>query len=482
MGRAGGSRQITDAQVRAKHAPGRKVSEALRNRGDGALVVRWGSGDSRWFYFRYSDPQRRQHAIPLKARTLAAARDEAQEYADRAREARGEGKDLRALLDQEAAARRREERARLDAAAEATRAAERGGLRAMLDGYVAYLQRAGKQAAGDARRLFERHVFDADAFPELEMRQAAAITADEIAAIVRRVVDRGHGRTAAKLRSYLRSAYALAIRARLDASAPAALVTMGVTQNPAAATAALSEFNTARDRVLTDGELGHYASALDALAASPARDALLLALLLGGQRPTQLLRCARGDADLAARTITLRDGKGRRQVPRLHVLPLGPKALAIVEGRGEGASDAPLFSADGKRATRIETCEEVASGIFAAIASDERLRRAKALGAGKVQLRDVRRTCETMLASRGVSRDVCAQILSHGLGGVQMRHYNRHAYMAEKSTALAAWEARVYALAQRHRDQAATPLPAMPATSAANVVELGSARARRGRS
>ena len=49
------------------------------------------------------------------------------------------------------------------------------------------------------------------------------------------------------------------------------------------------------------------------------------------------------------------------------------------------------------------------------------------------QLRDLRRTCETMLAGLGVSSDIRAQLQSHGLGGVQNRHYDRHDYAPEKA-------------------------------------------------
>jgi hypothetical protein len=44
-----------------------------------------------------------------------------------------------------------------------------------------------------------------------------------------------------------------------------------------------------------------------------------------------------------------------------------------------------------------------------------------------------------MLAGLGVSSDVRAQLQSHGLGGVQTRHYDRHDYMAEKRQALEQW-------------------------------------------
>ena len=55
------------------------------------------------------------------------------------------------------------------------------------------------------------------------------------------------------------------------------------------------------------------------------------------------------------------------------------------------------------------------------------------------QLRDLRRTVETMLASLKVSSDIRAQLQSHGLGGIQYRHYDRHSYAVEKKQALEKW-------------------------------------------
>jgi integrase len=54
--------------------------------------------------------------------------------------------------------------------------------------------------------------------------------------------------------------------------------------------------------------------------------------------------------------------------------------------------------------------------------------------------RDLRRTAETEMAAIGFSVDLRAQLLSHGLGGVQSLHYDKHSYLPEKQAALAAWE------------------------------------------
>ena len=62
---------------------------------------------------------------------------------------------------------------------------------------------------------------------------------------------------------------------------------------------------------------------------------------------------------------------------------------------------------------------------------------------GPFSMRDLRRTAETHMAALGISSDVRAQIQSHGLGGIQARHYDRHDYMPEKRAALALWVQRL---------------------------------------
>lgn len=156
-------------------------------------------------------------------------------------------------------------------------------------------------------------------------------------------------------------------------------------------------------------------------------------MLLGGQRPVQLLRARAIDVDLSAGHIALCDSKGARRQPR-HVVPLTREAGRILERRLKAHREGePLFSSDGRTAMRIETISVLVREIAAEMATANEIREL-------FQLRDIRRTCETMLASLGVSSDVRAQLQSHGLGGVQTRHYDRHDYMAEKRQALKTWE------------------------------------------
>ena len=52
------------------------------------------------------------------------------------------------------------------------------------------------------------------------------------------------------------------------------------------------------------------------------------------------------------------------------------------------------------------------------------------------QAKRIRSGVETMLASAGVSQEIRGRLQSHGISGVQARHYDGHDYLAEKRKAL----------------------------------------------
>ena len=52
------------------------------------------------------------------------------------------------------------------------------------------------------------------------------------------------------------------------------------------------------------------------------------------------------------------------------------------------------------------------------------------------QLKRIRSGVETLLAASGISREIRGHLQSHGLTGVQARHYDGHDYLPEKRHAL----------------------------------------------
>ena len=220
--------------------------------------------------------------------TLHEAREKAGEFA---RYAAG-GNSLRAKFAEH-------EQAKVEAqalAVEAQRRAQRGSLDSLMNVYVSTLM--GRQSHDDAQSIFRLHV--SEPFPELVKRGAASVKAEQLRDVLARLIDAGKGRTAAKLRAYLRAAYGLAMRASLDPTIPAALTAFDVESNPADRLPSLAQFSKALDRALTLPELHSFWRRVVAAPNTAARDALIACLLLGGQRPTQLLRATPRDVDHTA--------------------------------------------------------------------------------------------------------------------------------------------------------------------------------------
>ena len=375
------------------------------------------------------------------AGTIEAARQTARRY----QRMIDEGLDPREVLRQEDEAKEAAvmaEKAAEDAAKRAQEEAARYTLRALCEAYTAHLAARGKdKSAAATRSAFKCHVFSSD----VAALPAKSVTPHHVAALVRKVREAGKERAAGILRSYLSAAYNAAKRAPFDSALPADLIAFGVEGNPVDAIPAIAVKRG--DRTLTADELRAY---LAALGDDLSDLALRLALLAGGQRIAQVLRAKVADYDPDTATLRLWDGKGKRQAAREHLLPLGPRGAALAAALVERAKakESPwLFSTHGTVAMTFTTPGKRLAEICAA------------MGGEPFDLRDIRRTVETMLAGMGISRDTRAQLLSHGISGVQAAHYDRHAYTNEKRAALVAWEGRI--------EEIRTGTPA-----AANVVGL----------
>lgn len=434
--------RLTDRSLRRKWTGNDEWLSDGGSRGAGRLVAKLSSSGVT-FYFQYYISDRRRFLLIGSydskgddGKTLLQARDQAQVWSLLLRSGVSD------LHDFQADKERQRLRLRDEAIAQAfreSREAERTSLKQLLDAYCDHLARSGKQAEADVRRIFRLHVFESE--PTLINQKASSVTIDDFVVLLAKLTEAGKGRTAGKLRSYLRAAYSLAVRSKTDPDAPMTMRTFGITSNPIASISALSRYNRVRSRVLSLDELEFFIKRLKAMPETPKRDLLLLCMLLGGQRPSQLLRTRLVDLDLSAKTITLFDPKGARSQPRVHVLPLTEEAAQMLTRLAERSTSfvigndgksSLLFTSDGMRGLRVETVSALVNDIATDMLEAKELRES-------FQLRDLRRTCETMLAAMGISSDIRAQVQSHGLGGIQVRHYDRHNYIEEKRSALEKW-------------------------------------------
>lgn len=429
---------LTVRELRAMK-DGDRLSETA-GRGKGTLRFRKTGGKIR-VYFRSTRPDGSRDELPLgwydeKGRdgwTLLQVRDEAAKVRDRLQSGSG---DVRADQEAEKAAqeavRQAEERSRQEAERKMLER-EQYTLAALCGAYVRLLEANGKtKSASDTRSSFNVHV--AKAYPEIAGLPANEITPHQIAAMMRKVREAGKERASGQLRTYLRAAFGAAIRAPFDSRLPSELIPFNVQTNPVEAVPTIHV--RAGERALSKAEMLEY---LGYLGDGIVDQSLLLALLAGGQRINQVLRARVSDWDRDSTTLRLWDPKGRRQTAREHLLPLGPKGAGVLEGlivraRGLAGGDPnpSLFGSTDRHGRPAVMVYTTASARVSSIS--------KAMGGEPFDLRDIRRTVETQLASLGVSRDVRAQLLSHGLSGVQSQHYDRHSYVDEKRNALLLWE------------------------------------------
>lgn len=400
------------------------------------------------FYLRHTTSDGRQDDFPLGAfDDLDAARAAARPLIARYHAGT---KDLRTALDAE---REAVERAKRDAErAAADEAARRTGtLARLLSLYVEGLHRAGKPSAKHTEALLARHVLG----HAIATTPAADVRREDLAALLHPLIAEGKARTAALVRSHLKAAYRRAVEAPGDPSAPDELRALRIESDPTAGLRTIRGAIRARDRALSIADLRRYVAEVERQP-EPARSLLLAHLWLGGQRAEQLARAKVADWDREAGTLTLWDPKGRREQPRKHVIPvIQPAAEALASlNRGLGPW---LFSADGGATPcAYDGLAHRLSTVFGAMARVEACIEAFTVG-------DLRRSVETRLAALGVPTEVRARLQSHGLSGVQARHYDRHDYQAEVREAmerlhalLSGAGANVVTLPGRHSKKAIT--------------------------
>jgi integrase len=415
------NRKLTDARVKALK-PGLWLTESW-GYGEGALQVRATAKGPRYFY-RYGPKQER---IPLPsfnedggALTLAQARTAARALC--ARYQSGD-KNLKAVLEAEQRERERQHEAD-KRAEEAAQTRQTATLGALLTTYADLLEKAGKFDFRDVRGAVRLHI--EEPFPELWNKPAMDVELADVLDILERLTEAGKLRTAGKVRSYIRAAYAAAINAKRSAQAKA-LRQFKLKANPAANVSAIEDSSVPRDRHLSVSELRAFWQRV----ANPDERAgplLRFYLLTGGQRFKQLARAT--VSDIADEGLVLWDHKGRRRKVRRHVVPLLPQAVEALEAMASPRVGDFVFTltngqTPADHAAVYKRLARICNAMMEAGEASERF-----------TLSDLRRTVETRLAALGVPMDVRAQLQSHGLGGIQARHYDRHDYADEKLEAL----------------------------------------------
>lgn len=290
-------------------------------------------------------------------------------------------------------------------------------LKSLLEQYCDDQKRIHRTSHKDARSIFRLHIYEP--WPEIAGLPANEVTGEQIADMMRRLHESGHGRTANKLRSYVGAAYQRGRSARSKATVPVAFKLFKITQNPVDDTLPDEGANKADKNPLSVVEMRSYWQGIRNMEGRKGA-VLRLHLLTGAQRIEQLMNLL--TSDIAIESILIYDGKGRPgQEPRPHSVPLIPAAAkALTECLPQGRF--ALSNDGGKTHLSASTFSEWAKDCATKIVGFKAKR--------------IRSGVETLLSSAKITRDDRGHLQSHGITGVQERHYDGHDYMEEKRHAL----------------------------------------------
>lgn len=290
-------------------------------------------------------------------------------------------------------------------------------LKHLLSDYIVHLKKLERDSWNDAQSIFRLHI--EEAFPKIIGLPANQVTGEHIADMMRRLVEAGKARTANKLRSYVRAAYAIARSAKANPSIALRFKGYRITANPADDSTPDSAANIPDKRPLSLDEMRAYWSLIKDVPGFNAA-VLRLHLLTGGQRIKQLASLK--TCDVHKDQILIFDKKGKPgKAARPHLVPLIPaasEAMQLIKSDGEYA-----ISTDGGKT-------HVSATTLSNWAKDA------AVGIEDFTAKRIRSGIETLLASQRVGSDIRGRLQSHGISGVQARHYDDHDYMDEKREAV----------------------------------------------
>jgi integrase len=207
---------------------------------------------------------------------------------------------------------------------------------------------------------------------------------------------------------------------------------------------------TARDRVLSEGEICEVWAAADAVGYPYGH--MTKALLLAGQRRGEVSRMREAEVDTADTVWTLPPERTKNKLP--HEVPLFPALSTLIAdalaARAPLPEDVPaagdfVFTTAPTHNKPVNSHTRAKELLDAAITA---ARRKTAEQQGRVPAKveampawtfhDLRRTMRTRLSKLGVAPEIAERILNHVPTGVR-QVYDRHQFREEKRAALELW-------------------------------------------
>lgn len=306
-----------------------------------------------------------------------------------------------------------------------------GTFQDLLDAYAAKLESEGAASASNVRWAFRHYI--SEPFPVLVARPASLIGPAEIRDILARMIDNGVTTYCNRLRSMLHAAFQLGLaqdynpRSYLESK-----TSFGLQTNPVASIPVQADWEQPGERSLSVDELASLWQLLPEKLSLVTAELIKFLIASGGQRPEQLLA---SDRKLYHRDhLIIRSKKGVDGERSLHLVPYNHLMRACLQTMDEisTTSTYPFLGRYADKPLNVQA-------LSVAVRKVQSRHRDKFTG--PFTLRDLRRTCKTLMGVAGLDKQLRDRIQGHAFNDVSAKHYDRYDYLREKREGLERWAA-----------------------------------------
>lgn len=310
-----------------------------------------------------------------------------------------------------------------------------GTFQDLLDLYVKKLETEEAASAGDVKWSLKHYV--SDPFPDLVSKPASLIGPVQIRNIIVKMIDAGITTYCNRVRSQLHAAFQVGLeqeynpRSYLDVQ-----VRFGLVSNPVASVPVQDDWEQPGDRALSTEELATLWQLLPEYLSLVTSELLKFLIASGGQRPEQVLATERrhylNDHLIIRNRKGKSGGKGIEGERSLHIVPFNKlmrQSLKVMDEVSESSAYPFMGKADGK-SLHTQSLSRAVTKLYG--------RHTKKFN-GPFTLRDIRRTCKTLMGVAGLDKEMKDRIQGHAFGDVGSKHYDRYTYFKEKKSGLQRW-------------------------------------------
>ena len=306
-----------------------------------------------------------------------------------------------------------------------------GSFSLLLDSYVSKLKEEGAASHDDVKWSFKKYV--TEPHPEIAKLPATLIEPGHIKDILSKMIQAGVTTFTNRVRARLHAAFQHGLNQENN---PREYlkdgIQFGLKHNPVAGVPVQKDWEKPGERALSAKELGTLWNLLPEELSLVTSELIKFLIATGGQRPTQLLT---SDRSMYHKDhVLIRDGKGKAGERTAHAVPFNELALGCLERLSMiTAKDTYPFS--GKDLTESIHTNSLSRAVTKLYS------RHKKEFSGPFTLRDIRRTCKTLMGVAGISKEIRDRIQGHAFSDVSSKHYDRYDYFKEKQEALGVWAA-----------------------------------------